>query len=193
MILEERLRKEVEERKALPETQAGFRRGRGTMDNIYILNYVIGKEIQKKGGKVYAFFADLKAAFDRINRKKLWILMRRKGISQHLVRRIEEIYKETTNTVLIDGKQTEEFWTELGVRQGCPLSPTLFALYIADIEDVLRKGQAGGLVIGREKLWSLAYADDIVLVAKNADEMKEMLKSFAKFLERRDLILSVEK
>jgi hypothetical protein len=48
MIVEERLMKEMNERGALPDGQAGFRKGRGTMDNVYILNHIIGNEIKKR-------------------------------------------------------------------------------------------------------------------------------------------------
>jgi hypothetical protein len=68
MIVEERLMKEMNERGALPDGQAGFRKGRGTMDNVYILNHIIGNEIKKRGSKIYAFFVDLKAAFDNVER-----------------------------------------------------------------------------------------------------------------------------
>lgn len=46
---------------------------------------------------------------------------------------------------------------------------------IADIEEVMRRGQAGGVVIGKEKIWTLAYADDLVLMAKDEKEMKEIM------------------
>ena len=46
---------------------AGFRKGRGTIDNIYVLNYMVGKEIEKEK-KVIAAMIDLKAAFDWVNR-----------------------------------------------------------------------------------------------------------------------------
>jgi hypothetical protein len=49
MIVEERLMKEMNERGVLPDGQAGFRKGRGTMDNVYILNHIIGNEIKKEG------------------------------------------------------------------------------------------------------------------------------------------------
>lgn len=67
----ERLRKEVEKKNILPETQAGFKKGRGTMDNIYVLNHVIQKEIYiwKKGVKIFGFFMDFKSAFDKVDRK----------------------------------------------------------------------------------------------------------------------------
>lgn len=61
MIVEEKLRKETEKLGILPETQAGFRKKRSSIDNIYILKTVAEKEIHKKKGKLYAFFADLKA------------------------------------------------------------------------------------------------------------------------------------
>jgi len=66
------LREEIERKGSLLETQAGFRKGRGTMDNVRILQQVINKEISKKRGKMYGFFIDLKAAFDKIDRKILW-------------------------------------------------------------------------------------------------------------------------
>lgn len=70
-VLAERIRKEVEEKNILPESQAGFRKGRSTMDNLYILNHVIDKELMKKRGRIFAFFIDLKAAFDKVDRGEL--------------------------------------------------------------------------------------------------------------------------
>jgi len=52
------------------------------------------------------------------------------------------------------------------MREGCPMSPTLFNIYLMDLETELRKEQEGGVVVGREKFWSITYADDIVLVEK---------------------------
>lgn len=100
MIIEERLREEVNKIRILPDTQTGFKKNRSTMDNLYILNHTIRKEINKRGGK--AFFVDLKAVFDIINREKRWI-MKSKAINTHLIRKIGEIYEETISTVLIEG------------------------------------------------------------------------------------------
>lgn len=57
----------------------------------------------------------------------------------------------------------------------------------------MRKEQTGGVVIGREKVWSISYADDIVLLAKSEQELKGMLKRFKKYLEKKGLLLSPEK
>lgn len=55
MIIEERLKQEIEKGKILPDTQAGFRKNRSTMDNIYILNYALEKKINKKKEKFMPF------------------------------------------------------------------------------------------------------------------------------------------
>lgn len=55
----------------LPDSQAGFKKGTGTMDNIHVLNFIVNKELQRKERKVIAFFVDFKAAFDSINRNIL--------------------------------------------------------------------------------------------------------------------------
>ena len=119
--------------------------------------------------------------------------MSKMEISEKLTRRIKEIYAETKNVVRIKNHNTKEFWTVRGVRQGCPLSPTLFNIYVAGLEEELRKGQAGGIVVGERKVWSLTYADDIVLMADREEELKEMLKRFKKFFNEVELELNTEK
>ncbi|KAH0821274.1 hypothetical protein GEV33_001517 [Tenebrio molitor] len=162
MIVEERLMKEMNERGALPDGQAGFRK-------------------------------DLKAAFDNVERDLLWEYLRKKGINEHLVTKIEEIYEETISRVRVGGRVSECFKTYKGVRQGCPLSPSLFAAFIGDMEEMFRKGQAGGVVVGKEKVWSLAYADDLVVLAKEEKGMKEMLGNMEKYMRRKKLTVNVEK
>lgn len=69
LVLTERLRKEVEEKGMLSKNQIRFRKGKGTMDNIFVLKYLINRQLKKKGGKLIALFVDLKAAFDTVSRK----------------------------------------------------------------------------------------------------------------------------
>lgn len=61
------------------------------------------------------------------------------------------------------------------------------------LEEELRKGQVGGIVVGERKVWSVTYADDIVLMADREKELKQMLKRFEKFLKETELELSTEK
>lgn len=110
-----------------------------------------------------------------------------------MVERLKEIYEETSSVIKVGDTQSGVFWAGEGVRQGCPLSPTLFTLYVTDLEEEMEKTQVGGIVIGNRKFSTLAYADDIVLVANREDELKEMIKRLEKYLDRKKLWLNVEK
>ncbi|XP_063913200.1 uncharacterized protein LOC135129861 [Zophobas morio] len=150
MILDERLRKEMEARGMFPDGQAGSRKGRSTMDNVYILRHLVGREIRKEGGRI-------------VNREKMWEYLSRKGVYAYLVTKMEEIYEETVSKVRVNGIESET--------------------YLGDIDELFREAQTGGVVVGKEKVWSLAYADDLVIVAKKREEMKTMIKSFEKHVQ----------
>ncbi|XP_020285268.1 golgin subfamily A member 6-like protein 6 [Pseudomyrmex gracilis] len=140
-IIREKLEKEVEEKDLLPESQAGFRKEKSTLDNIYVLNHVVQREKEKERGerKVHALFIDLKAAFDNVDRKKLWKILEKKGISEGLIKRMKNIYAETEVMIRTEKSLIKSFLVNKGVRQGCVLSPTLFNLYVADLEEELRE------------------------------------------------------
>lgn len=106
------------------------------------------------------------AAFDRVDRNKLREMLRKIGIEERLKRRIMETYKETKNKIKVGNKESAEFWTRKGLRQKCPMSPTLFNVYISDLKREIKKEQTGGVTIGKEKVWTITYADDIVLLVK---------------------------
>lgn len=78
-ILEERLEREVEEGGRIPQNQTGFRKGMGTIDNIYVLNYLVNRQIYRERSKLIAFFVNLRAAFDSVDREVLGKMMRERG------------------------------------------------------------------------------------------------------------------
>jgi len=116
------LRKKIKEKEIVPHNQVGFRKGMGTMDNIYVINYLINRNIERGKEGVVALFMDLKAAFNSIDRRVLVEVVREKGIRRGLVERVKEVLRETKNRMRVRGEVGESFWTEKGLRQ-CPLSP----------------------------------------------------------------------
>lgn len=140
-MLREKLEEKVVRKKALQESQGGFRKGRGAIDNIFILNHIVQRK-KCKGEKVYV--VDLKAAFDNVDRSKLWRILRDKEIEEQLIRKIRSLYEETRVMIRTKEETTSSFRTEKGMRQGCELSSTLFNLYIADVDKYLEKKGIGG-------------------------------------------------
>jgi len=119
-ILAKRLKENSEGVKAISHNQTGFRKGMGTMDNIYVLNYLINRQLGK-GKKVVAMFVDLKAVFDTVDRKVLYRVMKERGIREGL-ERVREMLRETKNKIKVEEESEESFRMARKVRQGCPLS-----------------------------------------------------------------------
>lgn len=86
-----------------------------------------------------AAFIDLRVAFDSANRERLVRAMRERGVREGLVVRVEEIIRETRSRMRMGGKVGKKFWMARGVRQRCPLSPILFNLLLADMEEEMAK------------------------------------------------------
>ena len=95
------------------------------------------------------------------------------------------IYKEMKSRVVVGERIVGEFWTCKGVRQGCPLSPTVFNIAFADLERKIKLCQEAGLVLEREKVWSITYADDGALVAGSKEGLQKIVKRFRKYVEER--------
>lgn len=128
-ILRSRLEEEIEKRKLLPESQGGVRKERGTIDNIFILNHIIQREERRnKEKKVYAMFVNFKAAFDNVNRRKLWEILGEKEIERGLIKRLEKIYESTEMAVRTKEGLSSRFEVKKSVRQECVLNLLLFNL-----------------------------------------------------------------
>lgn len=108
-IITERLREEVEKKKIVPHDQTGFRKGMGTMDNIYVINYLINKRLGIREGKLVALFVDLKAAFDSVDREVLLEAMKDQGMRERLVDRVEQVVRKTKSRVRIGEELRDSF------------------------------------------------------------------------------------
>ncbi|KAL6418016.1 hypothetical protein ACFW04_013055 [Cataglyphis niger] len=113
-VLAGRLSKEMEKKGLVPQNQTGFRKGLETIDNIFVLNYLVNRQLSKKKGKLVAFFIDLKAAFDSVDRRKLVEAMRERGVRERLIRRSEDILREIKNRVRKGENLGIGFWTGMG-------------------------------------------------------------------------------
>lgn len=180
-IIRRKLSKNLEEKKGLSETQLGFRKERGAIDAVYILKNAINESIRREKGKLYVLFADMKGAFDRLKREEIWNMLEEIGIEENITERI----RDTRSMIKIKEKIVGSMELRKGVRQGCPLSPILFNVSLADLEEEMKKVQEGGVVLGRKKIYSLSYADDVALMSTTPEGLKGMIKRLGKYLEKK--------
>lgn len=116
-MLTEKLWEEMKRKGMLHPNQTGFRRGVGTIDNIYVLNYIMNRRLEKREGKLVVLSVDLRA-FDTVDRRMLVKAVQDRGIRKELTLRVEEMMMETKSRVTVEGELGEDFWTSRGVRQG---------------------------------------------------------------------------
>ena len=108
--------------------QAGFRKGRGTKDQIANIHWIMEKarEFQKN---IYFCSLDYAKAFDCVDHNKLWKILREMDIPDHLTCLLRNLYAGQEATVRTGHRTRDWFQIGKGVRQACILSPCLFNLY----------------------------------------------------------------
>lgn len=179
----------------IPEFQAGFRAGRSCEDNIFVLNSLIQIHLRAPRGKVYALFVDFKRAFDSVNQGKLWQQMYTKlGISASFINILIDFYDKAKISVRTTEGLSESVDITEGVLQGETLSPTLFSLFLSDLEDCFRSEGARGISVNHETdILLLAYADDIVIFSHSPVDMNKQLNILKSYCDDNLLNINTSK
>ena len=170
-ILQARLQQYVN--RELPDVQAGFRKGRGTRDQIACWIMEKAREFQKN---IYFCFIDYAKAFDCVDHHKLWKTLKRDGNTRPPDRPLETSVCNQEVTVRTGHGTTDWFQIRKGVHQGSILSPCFFNFYAEYImrNAVLEEAQAG-IKIAWRTFNNLRYADDTTLMAESEEEPKNLL------------------
>ena len=128
----------------LPDVKAGFRKGRGTTDQVANIHWIIEKA-RKFQKNIYFCFIDYAKAFDCVDHNKLWKILQEMGISDHLIYLLENLYAGQETTVRMGHGTTDCFQIGEGVHPDCILSPCLFNLHAEYIMQNARldESQAG--------------------------------------------------
>ena len=176
-----------------PDVQAGFRKGRGTRDQIANIRWIMEKarEFQKN---IYFCFIDYAQACDCVDHNKLWKILKDMRIPDHLTCLLRNLYAGQEATVRTGHGTTDWFQIGKGVCQGCILSPHLFNLYAEYImrNAGLDEAQAG-IKIATRNINNLRYADDTTLMTESEEELKSLLMKVKEESEKIDLKLNIQK
>uniref|UniRef100_A0A8B9YWH1 RNA-directed DNA polymerase n=1 Tax=Bos mutus grunniens TaxID=30521 RepID=A0A8B9YWH1_BOSMU len=190
-ILQARLQQYVN--RELPDVQAGFRKGRGTRDQIANICWIMEKarEFQKN---IYFCFIDYTKAFDCVDHNKLWKILKEMEIPDHLTCLLRNLYAGQEATVRTGHGTTDWFQIRKEVRQGCILSLCLFNLYAEYImrNAGLEEAQAG-IKIARRNINNLRYADDTTFMAESEEVLKSLLMKAKEESEKVGLKPNIQK
>ena len=190
-ILQARLQQYMNDE--LPDVQAGFRKARGTRDQIANIRWII-KKVREFQKNIYLCFIDYVKAFDCVDHNKLWKILQEVGIPDHLIHLLRNLYAGQEATVRTGHGTTDWFQIGKGVRQVCILSPCLFNLYAEYImrNAGLDEAQAG-IKIARRNINNLRYADDTTFMAESEEELKSLLMKGKEESENTGLKLNIQK
>jgi len=180
-ILQARLQQYVN--RELPDVQAGFRKGKGTRDQIANIRWIIKKarEFQKN---IHFCFIDYAKSFDCVDHNKLWKILKEREIPDHLICLLRNLYAGQEATVRTGHGTTDWFQIGKEIRQGCILPPCLFNLYAEYIMRNAGLDEAQtGIKIARRNINNLRYADDTTLQF-TSQEVKNKRVSWGKWKRR---------
>ncbi|GBE87773.1 LINE-1 retrotransposable element ORF2 protein [Sparassis crispa] len=161
-VMANRLSTGLEKAKLFVREQAGFRAGEEA-----VAQYIAVAEMVRRrhivGKSTYAIFIDFKKAFDRVHHEALYKILDHMGVRGQFLTLIKAMYRTSRIHVSAGGHRTRTFGMARGTRQGCPLSPILFIIFV---NNLLRETTCGGITVPglsvANKCPGGKYADDVV-------------------------------
>ena len=182
----------------IPESQSGFRSGRGTVDMIFAVRQVQEKCIEQQM-PLYQVFVDLTKAFDTVNRNLLWKILAKIGCPPTFVHMFTELHRNMKARVNFNGQLSDELAVDNGVKQGDIPAPTLFSIFFAVLlsyafEDydkgVPLRFRTTGKVFNLRRFNAksktfealfreLLYADDADFLAHSEEDMQYIMDRFS--------------
>nr|KAG5694275.1 hypothetical protein BaRGS_031993 [Batillaria attramentaria] len=156
----------------LRKEQAGFRKGRSTLEHIFILRNIM-EQVNEWQATLYTHFVDFEKAFDSLHRRGLWNIMKSYGIPEKLIRMVKLMYDDFECAVIDEGEQTRWFKITTGVKQGCVMSGFLFLLAIDWIMRQTTERHRHGIRWDlTSTLEDLDFADDIALISSKFEHIQ---------------------
>ena len=196
----------------LPESQCGFRKGRGTTDMIFAARQ-IQEKCREQHVPLYVTFVDLTKAFDTVSREGLWRIMAKFGCPNTFIEMVRQLHDGMLARVQDQGSYSEPFQVTNGVKQGCVLAPTLFSLmFSAMLMDAFKDSDVGiklryrldGKLFNLKRLQAktktriesirdFLFADDCALIASTELDMQHSVNLFSAACTNFGLTISTKK
>lgn len=190
-ILNNRITEWADVNNIIADEQNGFRKKRSCLDHISTRTTIIDsrKKIRKS---TFCAYIDFSKAFDHIQRDMLWSKLKHLGLNGNIMNCLVALYHNVKCCVRLNGVLSDWFPVDIGVKQGCILSPLLFSMYINDLT-IAVKALNKGVCINDDNVPILLYADDIVLIAETENDLQDMLNLVSDWCLQWKLNINVNK
>ena len=165
------------------------------MENL-LRNHSSDLQINSKrlcNSRVYCCFINFRKAFDYVDRPLMYRKLEEHGVKGSVLELIKQIYSRTANLIRINNLLSEEFVSLTGVKQGDNLSPTICGNFIDGLIKNLNATKLGIKIDPITVINNFAYADDIVLIGKNAAELQKLLDVVYKWCHRWRVVINTSK
>lgn len=186
-IIQKRMRKKINENQ--PQEQAGFRSAYSTIDNLQTMNQLLEKSREYHVDFSYAVI-DYTKAFDSIHQKSIWEGLKSIQMDEIYINVLKKLYKSQAYISL--DKEGRTFQLKRGTKQGCPLSAELFNTVLELIFRQINWEQYG-IPINGENITNLRFADDVILIGKNTNELRNMVKELKDESKKHGLSINMSK
>lgn len=187
-VLENRLKKSLSN-----GNQRGFTNNDGVLANCLLLNTFI--ETKRAKTKPYTVVAlDITKAFDSVGHSSIKRSLSRMGVDAPISKYIMMDLSTSQTVIKVDNQQTNPIQIRRGVKQGDPLSPTIFNMVIEELLDQLDEGNITATIQDRTfRVPVLAFADDLILLFDSEAEAQIKLNAVEKFLAERGMKINSKK
>ncbi|RYE04530.1 MAG: reverse transcriptase family protein [Rickettsiaceae bacterium] len=194
IILNARLVAWSEEHGLRSPVQAGFRPRQSAIHHLFALRHFIDRAILQRR-PLFVAFVDLPKAYDTVQHDLLWQRLRAIGVGARVLAAIRSLYASGTLSMKVGGTAGPPRVQQNGVRQGCPLSPTLFGIFFDGLHGHLDGAapQVGIQLDSGRWVSSLVYADDVVLLSWSSAGLQALLDGMHGFCHGLGLTVSPSK
>ena len=192
MVVLKRLEQELTLSRPISFNQIGFTKGKRTSDHIFVLKAIIDNTLKRKKAQVYAAFVDFQKAYDSVNRDLLFQKIYERGIHGLLYRNIKQMYLKTSYCIKLKSGFLNPIASNVGLKQGCPLSPLLFNIFIDDVSTIFNDN-CDPVELHDIEINHLLYADDLVILSKSASGLAKSLENLDRYCENWHLKVNVQK
>ena len=144
-------------------------------------------------GRLYCAFIDFKKAFDSVYLNGLWFKLYKLGINGKLLAIIRDMYNNVKTCVRNCNSLSDFFECAVGLKQGEVISPLLFSLFIEDLELFLQGDLSSGLCLDDITFILMLFADDMVILGKDANDLQKSLDLLDVYCSRWGLQVNTDK